>query len=303
VLSGPEYLGARPPERDYDFDSDGVRLRLHEWGDPAGVPIVLCHGGWDHAHGFDLLAPFLADDFRLIAIDARGHGDSAWVDSYPYPHDVHDVMRVLRRVGRAHLLGHSRGGGLATHAACYAPELVRKLINIEGFGPGRSSAPLPGHEHQPLPGTPRSLSAYLDVQRRSERLTEWAPYASLDELVRRRKRTSPRLSDDWLRYFCFHGSRHAPDGYRWKVDPAWGFSAGPWRADWIADSWAHQHRPMLAIVADQPDVWGPLPDDLLDERFAHVRNVHRVKVPGTGHFPHMEEPKATAHLIRDFLAS
>ena len=104
VLSGPKYLWARPPERDYDFDSDGVRLRLHEWGDPGGVPIVLCHGGWDHAHGFDLLAPFLADDYRLIAIDARGHGDSAWVDSYPYPHDVHDVMRVLRRVGRAHLL-------------------------------------------------------------------------------------------------------------------------------------------------------------------------------------------------------
>lgn len=298
-----EYLGARGPERAYDFDSEGQRLRLHEWGDPAAVPVVLCHGMWDHARGFDLLAPYLAEDYRVIAIDARGHGDSAWVDNYPWQHDVVDIQRVLRRVGRAHLVGHSRGGMLATYACAFAPELARKLVNMEGFGPGTNEDPLPGQAGQPLPGSIEALAGYLDQRRKSHRFADWQPYESLDELVQRRRRTSPRLSEDWLRYFCWHGSRHNADGFRWKVDPMAGSGAGPYRADWIAKTWSLVKRPMLAVIAEQPDTWGPLAEHLLDARLSTVVNLTRARVPNTGHFPHMEEPKATAKLILDFLAA
>ena len=40
--------------------------------------VLLCHGMFDHGRGFDLLAPLLADRFRVVAMDARGHGESSW---------------------------------------------------------------------------------------------------------------------------------------------------------------------------------------------------------------------------------
>ena len=82
--SEPSYPGAVAPERSRDFESSGIRLRLHEWGDPDAAPVVLCHGMFDHGRGFDTLAPLLAERFRVVAIDARGHGDSGWADAYTW---------------------------------------------------------------------------------------------------------------------------------------------------------------------------------------------------------------------------
>jgi pimeloyl-ACP methyl ester carboxylesterase len=70
------YPGALPPERSRTVPSFGLRINTLEWGDPAAQPLVLCHGMWDHARSFAVLAPLLARRFRVVAIDARGHGDS-----------------------------------------------------------------------------------------------------------------------------------------------------------------------------------------------------------------------------------
>ena len=60
--SEPSFPGAVAPERRSRFVSSGLRLELYEWGDPAGRPLVLCHGFFDHARGFDTLAPLLANN-------------------------------------------------------------------------------------------------------------------------------------------------------------------------------------------------------------------------------------------------
>src|SRR5688572_7742728 len=96
----PSCPGAVAPERTRTLDVGPVRLRLHEWGDPTGEPLVLCHGMWDHARGFDLLAPLLAERYRVIGIDARGHGGSSWTDAYGWAEDVLDITCVLRSIGR-----------------------------------------------------------------------------------------------------------------------------------------------------------------------------------------------------------
>src|SRR5262245_60610249 len=150
-MSVPVYPGAVAPERDYDLHSYGQRLRLHEWGSIDAPPVVLCHGLWDHTRGYDLVAPLLARHYRVIGLDARGHGDSAWADNYPWPQDVHDVLQLLSRIGPAHLIGHSRGGAIALAAACAAPELTRRVVTIEGFGPATISEPMAGHVGQPAP--------------------------------------------------------------------------------------------------------------------------------------------------------
>jgi pimeloyl-ACP methyl ester carboxylesterase len=257
---------------------------------------------FDHARGFDLLAPLLAERFRVVAFDARGHGESEWADAYLWPTDVADVAAVLAWVGRpAHLLGHSRGGGLATDAAVHAPDLVRQLVNLDGFGPPGGDFD-GGSPMDPEPGSlPERLGTFLDRRRRARKFGSWRPSASLEELVERRHRQNPRLSREWLSYLCFHAARETDAGWTWKADPNAGRAFGPWRPEWIAPLWRHLQAPMLAIAGSEPDTWGPLPEPLIEERLAYVSNVRRATLRGVGHFAHMEDPVATADLVLDFL--
>jgi pimeloyl-ACP methyl ester carboxylesterase len=294
AVSVPTFPGAVEPERVGTIESIGLQLSYLEWGDPDAPPVVMCHGMWDHARSFAVLAPLLAEHFRVIAIDARGHGDSNWADAYAWPCDVVDIVNVLRWVGRpVCLVGHSRGGGQATDAARALPELVRKVVNIDGFGP-------PPLSEQDLP-TPARCVEFLDARRRASQRQRWRPYESLDQLVERRSAQNPRLSKRWLRYFVFHGARRDEDGWRWKSDPFMAHVFGPWRPEWIAPGYVTLKVPMLAIMGSEEDTWGPLPEEIVAARLATVPNLTRVTIEGAGHFVHMERPAETARAILDYL--
>jgi len=294
-VTEPSFPGAVAPQRRTTVDSLGLRLNLLEWGDPEASPLVLTHGMWDHARSFAVFAPLLADRFRVIAVDARGHGDSAWAGAYSWFTDVLDVINVLRWVGRpAVLVGHSKGGGQATDAARAVPELVTKLVSIDGFGPPSLI------DEQPLPVR---FAEFLDQRRRQVQRGTWRPYASLDDLVERRRAQNPRLSRDWLRYLAFHGARVESDGWRWKADPLMAHAIGPWRPEWIGPSYATLRVPMLAITGSESDTWGPLPEPVLAERLQRVPQLARCTIRGAGHFVHIECPAETAQAVLDFVRS
>src|SRR5262245_23685822 len=64
--------------RDQFVTVNGLRLHYLEWGDAAKQPMILLHGIGRVAHTFDHLAPHFSKDYRVIAVDMRGHGDSGW---------------------------------------------------------------------------------------------------------------------------------------------------------------------------------------------------------------------------------
>ncbi len=297
------YPGAEAPDRSRFVRSLGLRIHLHEWGDPAAPPIVCTHGFADHGRGFDLLAPLLAHaGYRVIAVDARGHGDSDRPDAYHWFPEVLDLVQVLRDLGEpAHVVGHSRGGGQATDAAGVYPAGVRKLVNLDGFGP-------PSDEGFEVPGRPREnltapgqMARFLDWRSRAAGRETFRPCATLEELAARRKEQNPRLSDEWLLYFAAAGARRTEHGWAWKVDPFAGRGMGPFRPDWIAPNWRRLRVPMLAVIGSEPDTWGPLPEPLLGERLSNVPDLERCVVEDAGHFMHMEQPERTARILLDFL--
>ncbi|HIG72416.1 MAG TPA: alpha/beta hydrolase [Myxococcales bacterium] len=303
-LIEPSHPDAVAPERSRTLESNGAMLRLHEWGDPERPPVILSHGMFDHSRGFDLLAPYLAEHYRVVAMDARGHGDSDWCDSYLWGMDVFDVVNVLRALDRpAHLIGHSKGGGQVMEAAAMAPHRVRQVVNMDGFGP-----PDDGFFQKPGGRDPNWMTVaercaeFLDRRRTASLRESWRPYESLDELVKRRKQQNPLLEDPWLSYFIFHGAREDKDGWRWKCDPhTAGGNFGPFKPAWIAPGWRRMKAPLLALIGSLPDTWGPLPKDLLDGRLENVANLTRATVAGAGHFIHMQQPAAAAGLMLDFL--
>jgi pimeloyl-ACP methyl ester carboxylesterase len=119
--------------------NNGVRINYEVIGE--GAPLVLFHGltgsgaRW-HDTG---IAMGLAADYRLILIDARGHGES---DKPHLPEDyggaIHavDVLAVLDELNleSAHFWGHSLGGNVALSLARMAPERMLRLI-ITGYSP------------------------------------------------------------------------------------------------------------------------------------------------------------------------
>ncbi|MEW6272125.1 MAG: alpha/beta hydrolase [Thermodesulfobacteriota bacterium] len=301
-MDEPTFAGAVPPERTRRFDSLGVALHLSEWGDPAAPPVVLLHGMFDNGRGFDLLAPLLAERFRVIAIDARGHGDSAWADAYVWGCDVLDVANVVRSLGRpAHLVGHSRGGGVAIDVTLQAPSLVRGLVSIDGFGPPPEGFAVPAMRPRHERSIPERCADFLDARRNAASEHAQRCYPALDDLVERRRAQNPRLTVEWLRYFVFHGARRTERGWTWKADLNAARGFGPWRPDWIGTGWQTLRRPMLAMIGSEQDTWGPLPESILEPRLRRVPDLQRVTVAGAGHFVHMEQPRETARALLDFL--
>jgi len=121
--------------RDATITANGLQLHFREWGPSAGLPLVLLHGGSAHSHWWDRFAPTVADVYRVLALDLRGHGDSAYPDppAYRISDYADDLTAFVERLGlgRVELIGHSLGGMVATAYAGRAPALVRSLVVVD----------------------------------------------------------------------------------------------------------------------------------------------------------------------------
>lgn len=97
-----------------------VALFVSEVGKTNGPPVILLHGGLGSREDFEPLARHLASDYRLIAIDSRGHGRSALGGAdLTYRQLADDVTCVLDQLGlnEAGIIGHSDGGIVALRLA------------------------------------------------------------------------------------------------------------------------------------------------------------------------------------------
>jgi len=115
----------------------GIDLHLLEWSE-EGVALLLLHGFGNDAHIWDDFAPAVAPCYRTLALDHRGHGDSAWDPERRYDHDtmVADVECATAALGieRLVLVGHSLGGRIATLFAGRHPERIAGLVLVD-IGP------------------------------------------------------------------------------------------------------------------------------------------------------------------------
>jgi esterase len=118
----------------HSFLHDGLTLSyLDTSGDRPAV--VALHGHMMEALTFAPLADALAPDWRVIALDQRGHGHSDHADTYTRDDYLGDIAALYRHLGleSAVLLGNSFGGANAYQFAARHPESVRALV-IEDIG-------------------------------------------------------------------------------------------------------------------------------------------------------------------------
>lgn len=114
---------------------DGLRLRGEIEGERTAPLVVLAHGGGQTRHAWTGAAERLLDeDFSVVRMDARGHGDSDWSPDRDYRMETFadDLMQLLDTLGRpAALVGASLGGVSALLTAAQAPDRVWSLILVD----------------------------------------------------------------------------------------------------------------------------------------------------------------------------
>ena len=99
---------------------NGFRVHVAEAGDPDGEPLVMLHGWPQHWWCWRKVIPALAERYRVICPDLRGHGWSdAPADGYDKPQFAADLVALLDALGldRVRLVGHD-WGAMAGFLAC-----------------------------------------------------------------------------------------------------------------------------------------------------------------------------------------
>jgi pimeloyl-ACP methyl ester carboxylesterase len=112
---------------------NGVRLHYLNWGG-AGETLLLLHGMGDTAHRYDDFAPRFTNQFRVLGLTRRGHGESeipeTGYDTTTLVADIRQFLDALK-VQRVVLAGHSFAGDELTRFAVVHPDRVIKLIYFD----------------------------------------------------------------------------------------------------------------------------------------------------------------------------
>lgn len=95
-----------------------------------GEALLILHGLFGSSRNWQSLSKLLAEDFKVIAVDLRNHGDSFHDPQMNYQLMATDVDILMDRLDlqSAHVLGHSMGGKVAMTLCHRHPERIRKLI-------------------------------------------------------------------------------------------------------------------------------------------------------------------------------
>lgn len=267
---------------------NGLRLHYLDYGSAAKPPLVCLHGLSGNAHNFDYLAPRLAPDWHVMALDVRGRGDSAWGSPGEYNQQVYmtDLAGMLDALAipRVTLIGTSMGGIIAMMFAGGYPERVERLV-LNDVGPEIDPAGL------------GRITSYMTSSPSS--------FAAMDEVTRYYRENYPplrQIPEPALVEFVRWSVRPGADGRLvWKLDPAVRNIPRSGTAARAMDLW----MPYARITAPILVVRGAISDILSRGTTDRMRVVQRgtrvVEVPGVGHAPSLSEPAALG-AIKEFLA-
>jgi pimeloyl-ACP methyl ester carboxylesterase len=261
------------------YYSDRLKLQFWDWGRDDKPPLLLVHGGLDHARNWDWVARSLRAHFHVYAMDLRGHGNSAWAPGaiYTIAEHVLDISTLVDVLGGGPIsvVGHSLGGILSLMYSGLYPDRVAKVIAIEGIG-----LPASHRVHKPAP---ERLRNWIESVRKAEHRSPHT-YSSLDAAVARMKEANPHLSDEVARHLTLHGTNWNADGsLTWKFDnhvrclAPYGHNMEDQRA-----IYSEIACPVLLVWGC--DSWMPDPDT--EDRARAIRNRKVIKVPGAGHWVH-----------------
>lgn len=271
--------GAAPADRNVTVN--GLNIHYLDWGSAGKPPLILLHGIARTARTFDHVAPHFTANYHVLAVDMRGHGDSAWdpQGSYVVEDYVKDIAALIAHLKLRNIVlwGNSTGGRVAQMIAGLHPELVTAVI-VEDVGPER----------------PREVS-----NSRADRMAKEAEgWATADDMLVQVKKENPRTPEPVLKELVRYGSKQRADGrIVWKRDPAILNGFVP------TELWSTVRlikAPIIYILGGASTI---VPLDTQQEIKAALPQAEIVTLPGLGHYPSDEQPARFLAVADRFLAA
>lgn len=171
----------------------GQRFHFLEWGANGAPPIVLLHGGHQSAHSWDLVSLHLAQNYHVLALDQRGHGDSEWARDVEYSNHTMalDAAAFIGAIGlhAPILIGHSMGGRNAMLLTKQDPSRLRALIVID-VGPEVSD-----RGRATIAGFVQDNQEFDDLDQFVINVRKYDPYRSREHIERTVKYNLLRRAD------------------------------------------------------------------------------------------------------------
>jgi pimeloyl-ACP methyl ester carboxylesterase len=257
----------------------GLDLHYLDWGDEAKKPILLLHGLQDCASSWEPFAVTLAQQYRVLSLDHRGHGQSSWATdgSYKledYVGELKEFVEALRLRDLV-IIGHSAGGKNAFTFAANHPEILKKLVIVDmdpdAYNPGSASM----------------------FERYRTEPDEWT---NLDAVVERLRIREPRASEERLFHQATVLTRGTTSGSRvWKRDRALVF--GYERPDaW--ETLDHIVCPTLLIRGNDSNL---LTHNVAVQMQERINTCELVELDNAGHWCYDENPGQFHQAVLKFL--
>ena len=270
------------PAQEHCLEVDGARIVYRTWG-PEGAPgVLLVHGGAAHSGWWDHLAPQLAGDRRVAALDLSGHGDSDWRDSYSFDGwaaEVHAVALAAGVTDQLLVVGHSLGGLITAKASTLFPDVIDNILIIDSeiFHPDQIRAAQTGGQSVP------------EIRSTGRRF-----YPSRDDLLARYRLVPDHPCYTYAKDYVAAGSVvEESEGWRWKFDRTFGIDL---------DHRAPMPDPDATVTVIRPGK-GRMTAFMAGEIVSGLRTISRiVTFPEAGHHVMLDYPLELLAEIRRAIA-
>ncbi len=272
----------------YWWSNDGLRLHYRDYaGDDPGKPPIICIPGLTrNARDWEGVAERLAGDWRVIAVDLRGRGESAYAKDpmtyvpLTYLQDLEALLNELA-LERFILFGTSLGGLLSMLLGAAEKERVAGIL-VNDIGPELDDS-----------GVAR-IRSYVG---RSSTWPTWV-HAARDLAEVQRPCYPDWQLDDWLvfakRVARLNNSGRIVFDYDMRIAEPFKLPVTAGLDLWSAFA-ALKHVPVTVVRGETSDILSP---ETLARMEAEHPDLEAVTVPGIGHAPTLDEPEVQAGIDR-----
>jgi len=283
-----------PREEGY-VEIDGSKTHYFRWGDREKPKLLMTHGLLSHARCFAFIAPFLANDFDIVAFDLAGMGDSEMrgqADPFARGHEFAEMAEALDLFAGGHkptIIAHSFGSSAALYAVSENPGAFSGVIvcDLVVMKPEEFKQHLKDGRSSPGSGDP-------DKPNR--------PYPSYEAARDRYALVPPQPVNQpfLLDYMAFHSLRRVGQEWTWKFSPEVFRRINPERK--LPDS-GHQ---LASVPGRKAIVYGERSRLFTRDSIAYLeelgcKDIPIIAVPEAHHHLMLDEPLGFVTALRTIL--
>ncbi len=272
------------PFTDEFVDVAGASIHYLAWGERGRRGLVFVHGGGAHAHWWAPIAATFAHEFRVLALDLSGHGDSGHRDVYALEQWTDEVVAVAVDGGIDGLpvvIGHSMGGFVTIATAALHRDEVEAVIVCDS----------------PVAELDPEISAF----HLREAFGRPRTYPDLKDAIAHFRTVPPQ--DHYLDYVMDEVARRSlkavEGGWQWKFDRGIFEQFGAGMRS-IAAPYLSEVNCRLALLRSQCGLVTPDIGASMYERLGRVTPI--IEIPEAGHHAMLDQPLLLLTALRALLA-